>query len=286
MGEKKIGFTLPEQKVTIKFIKRKVGMAAGVGDDHVISGGMLEGSKKKLYAPMTRSGGIKNILTKEEKEFFEEKVFIGQSLSAYGPFWKDYYVELEKTGAVYNLSDPHDYLKYKLLLAWSDLVAPSLKDYREVKRPSYQFYMELEGEDERIRSKELAIKKQAYKNFNKVEDDAETLAAILYLMTGKKMSDNAKLSRLNDMVSNLVDTKPEKFNQLIDDTHFDMKIFAARAEKEGIIKKGKLGYETMDGLPVSDKGRNKIDDVVAFLLDPVNDQVKELIIDRLENTEQ
>lgn len=288
MGEKKEkAFELPDGKVTVKFVKRKVGMAAGVGDDHVISGGMLEGATKRFAAPMTRSGGIKNILTKAEKDFFEGEIHTGQNLSSYGDFWKQFYVRIEKSGMILDLSNPADYLKYKLLLGWDSIIAPSLKQYKESPLATYQFYMEMEGEDMRMKSKSLNITKTAWKNFNKVEDDAETLAAIIFLMTGKKVAGNAKLTYLNTQVEKLVDAKPEKFNDLIADTHFDSKIFVANAERAGIIIKTKTGYETKDGLPVTAKGKaNSIDNVVNFVLDPVNNEVKELILSRLENIKE
>lgn len=287
MGEKIISeFTLPEGKVFVRFIKRKVGMAAEVNDDHVISGGMLEGAYKKLSAPLTRGGSIKNVLTDAEKKFFEG-VMSGVNLSSYGDFWKEYYVSIEKSGMTLDLSIPDDYLKYKLLLAWDNIIAPSLKEYKESPRASYQFYLEKEGEDMRIRSKELDVTKLAWKNFNTVEDDGETLAAIIFLMTGKRVAGTSKLGYLNTEVQKLVDDKPSQFNELMADAHFDTKIFAANAERAGIIVKTKTGYETKDGLPVTGKGKsNTIENVVSFLLDPINNDVKELILARLENIKE
>lgn len=285
MGETKQGFTLPNKKVTIRLAKRKIGMAANVSDNHVIAGGMLEGAVKKFSAPMTRSGGIKNVLTGEELKFYEE--LYNRNMSSYGDFWKDFYVMLEKSGKILDLSDPRDYLEYKVLLAYNGIIAPSLKEYKEHPLPSYQFYMEEEGEDMRIKSKELSITKKAWKNFNKIEDDQETLAAVIFLMTGKKVSANAKLSYLNTEVEKLVDRVPDKFNKLIEDTQFDTKVFVANAERAGIIVKTKTGYETKDGLPVTGKGKaNTLDNVVSFILDPVNNEVKELIASRLENIKE
>ena len=63
----KVGFQLPDEKVIVKFIPRKKGLAANVEDNHVISGGMLSGAKIKYVAPLERNGAIKNILTNEEK---------------------------------------------------------------------------------------------------------------------------------------------------------------------------------------------------------------------------
>ena len=289
MGEKKEGdfaFALPQKKVTIRLAKRKVGMAAGVSDNHVIAGGMLEGAVKKFPAPMTRSGGIKNVLTKDELDYFEF-IMGGRNMSAYGDFWKDFYVRLEKSGKILDLAQPNDYLEYKVLLAWNNVVAPTLKMYKEHTLASYQFYMEEEGEDMRMKSKELSVTKKAWKNFNMVEDDQETLAAIIFLMSGKKVSGNAKINYLNTEVEKLVDRVPEKFNTLIGDTQFDTKVFVANAERAGIIIKTKTGYETKDGLPVTGKGKsNTIDNVVAFVLDPVNNEIKELITSRLDNIKE
>lgn len=288
MGEKKeVGFSLPGGKVTVRLAKRKIGMAANVSDDHVISGGMLEGAYKKFAAPMTRSGGIKNVLTSAEKEFYETEIYPGANMSSYGDFWKTFFVEIEKSGMILDLLDPIDYLKYKLLLSWNNIVAPSLKMYRSHPLPSYQFYMEKDGEDMVIRSKELNTTKKAWKNFNTVEDDSETLAAILFLMNGKKVSANAKLDYLNAEVQKIVDVKPEQFNNLVEDMNFEMKTFVANAERAGIIIKTKSGYKTQDDLPVTGSGKSaSIDNVVAFLLDPVNNEVRELITARLDNIQE
>jgi len=288
MGEVKDNtFVLPNKKVTIKFIPRQVGIAASVDKNHVISGGMLEGSVKEFFAPMTRSGGIKNVLTDEEKAFFETSVLQGQNLSAYGPFWKTYSVKLEKGGGILDLSSPEDYLKYKLLLAWDSVIAPSLKEYNKSKLPSYQFYMEEEGENMQIKGRELEETKKAWKNFNKIEDDQSTLAAVLYIMSGKKVSANAKLTYLNTEVSNIVDNKPTEFNRLVEDVLFSTKVFAANLERAGLIVKTKDGYTTIDGLNITEKGKiANLDSVVSFLLDTANNEIKELLESRLDNIKE
>lgn len=292
MGETKTkvkAFKLPVENtiVHVRFVKRRIGMAAGVSEEHVISGGMLEGATRKFPAPMTRSGGIKNILTTEEKDFFENEIYSGENMSAYGKFWKDFYVILEKSGLRLDISEPTDYLKYKLLLGWGSIVAPSLKAYKASPLPTYQFYLEQEGEEGRMRSKELSVKKLAWKDFDKIENDAETLAAVIFLMGGKKVAGNANLAFLNSEVEKFVDEKPQQFSALINDDYFSTKVFAANAERAGIIIKTKDGYQTAEEMPVSAKGSsNSLDNVVKFLLDPVNNEIKELIQSRLDNTKE
>ena len=116
--EKENTFTLPNKKVHVKFINRKRGMAAGswVTKDHAISGGMLERSMKKIYTPILKSGAIKNVLTSEEKNYLEQDDVLGIKLSVYAnkKFWEEKYVKLMKSGTTLDLSDPLDYIYYKI----------------------------------------------------------------------------------------------------------------------------------------------------------------------------
>lgn len=287
MGENNKGFTLPEEKVVIKFIKRKIGIAADVKDNHIISGGMLEGSYRKFPVPMMRNGGLKNVLTKEEKEFFEKEVYQGKSLSMYSDFWDTRYVTLEKLDTILDLSLPEDYIKYKILLGWDAVIAPSLSVYKTSPTPGYQFYMEREGEETRLKSKSLSITKTAWKNFNKIENNREVLSAIIFLMAGKQVAANASLEYLNTEVEKLVDSKAQAFNDLIADSQFETQVLIANAERAGIIKKVKGAYFTKDELPLTEKGQPAtIQNVVAFLNNPLNNEVKELILSRLDNIKE
>ncbi len=285
MGEH--SFELPNEKVKVKFIKRKVGIAADVADNHIISGGMLEGSYRKFPVPMLRSGSLKNVLTAEEKKYFEEGPYEGQKLSMYSSFWDTQYVKLEKLGTILDLSVPSEYIQYKILLGWSSIIAPSLKVFKEAPSLAHQFYLERDGEEIRLQSKTLAITKAAWKNFNKIEDNREVLSAVVFLMSGKKVAGNAKLEYLNTEVEKLVDGKAEKFNTLIADSQFETKVLIANAERAGIIKKSKGQYVTKDDLPLTDKGQPAtVQNVVNFLNDAINNEVKELILSRLDNIKE
>lgn len=284
MGETIEDFKLPGGKVKIKFIKRKQGMAANVKDNHIISGGMLEGSYRKFPVPMLRNGGLKNILTESEKLYFESKVYDGQSLSMYGKFWDNFYVTLEKLDTQLDLSIADDYIRYKLLLGWDKVIAPSLKVFTEAPTAQYQFYLEREGEEENMQSASLSGTKQAWKNFDKIEDNSDVLAAVIFLMTGKIAAQNAKLTYLNTQVEKLVDGRADKFNKLMADSQFESQVLVANAERAGIIKKVKGAYETEDGLPLTEVGQPAtVKNVVAFLNNAKNNEVKELILSRLDN---
>lgn len=90
MGE--TSFKLPQEKLIVKYIKRRKGLASGqhIGEDHVISGGMLTNATKRFTAPLRRNGSLANVLTNDEKDHLES--LTGLNLSIYGDFWVDHYV--------------------------------------------------------------------------------------------------------------------------------------------------------------------------------------------------
>lgn len=287
MGENKKGFSLPEERVTVKFIKKAKGLAATVKENHIISGGLLEGATRRFCVPMLRNGGLKNILTKEEIEFFKDNHFIGINLSVYGDFWKDYFIRLGKDDLQLNLSNAEDYLKYKLLLAWDKVIAPSLEDYKKTKRPSYQFYIVKDGEEQKALSKSLNITKAAWKHYAKIEDNREVLISVLNLLSNKKISDNSTIDFIRTEVENLVNTRQKDFVNIMEDADFETKSLIALAENAGIILKKSGKYETIDGLKLADRGENAtLKNAVKYLNNPKNTEVVELIKARLENTKE
>lgn len=279
------GFELPQERVTIKFIKRNKGLAADVADSHVISGGMIEGATRRFCVPLLRNGGLKNVLTNEEKDFFENGHFRGVNLSIYSEFWKNQYVSLEKIDNILDLSVPEDYLKYKILLAWPDVIAPSLEDYKRTNKGTYQFFITRSGEELKDRSNKMDNIKSAWKAYYKIEDNREVLLSIIYLMTGKKLSDNSTMKFVNTEVETLVDTRTKDFLALIEDPNFETKTLIALAENAGIIIKRNGKYETVDGLTLAKQGEvASLPNAVNYLIDPKNQEVRDLIQARVQNT--
>lgn len=279
------GFTLPNERVTIKFIKRNKGLAADVGSSHVISGGMIEGASRKFCVPLLRNGGLKNVLTNEEKEFFEKGHFSGVNLSIYSDFWKTQYVSLEKLDTILDLSVPEDYLKYKILLAWDSVIAPSLQQYKLENKGTYQFYVTKDGEELKDRSKKLDLIKAAWKAYYKLEDNRDVLVSIIYLMTGKKLSENSTMNFINTEVETLVDTRTKDFLALVEDPNFETKTLIALAENVGIILKRNGKYETVDGLTLARQGEiASLSNAVSYLVDPKNQEVRDLIEARVKTT--
>lgn len=287
MGEKVKGFELPDKRVTVKFIKKAKGLAANVKDNHIISGGMLETASRSFCVPTMRSGGLKNVLTKEEKEYLEDGHFRGVDLSVYAEFWKDFAVKISKDGITLDLLNPEDFLKYKLLLAWDKVISPSLETYKRTRRPSYQFYMIMEGEEQKALSKTLNVTKQAWKLYAKVEDNRDILISVLNLMTNKKISTSSTIDFIRTEVEHLVDSKAEEFVAVMEDADFEIKSVIALAENAGFIKKKSGKYETIDGLKLAGKGDiATLSNAVKYLTNPRNAEVLDIIKARLDNNNE
>ena len=278
-------FSLPQKRVKVNFISRRKGMAAGehIGEDHVISGGMLDGSTKKYTAPIKRNGAIANVLTKTEKAHLES-IMNGVDLSVYGDFWRDYYVTLFKKGNSLDLSDPYDYISYKILLTLKDKIAPSWENRFD--RPTYQFVITEDGaEDIEIKVK-LDIKKEAFKLYGKFEDNKDQMLGILKLITNKPISNDTKLSLIQAQVENFLDENPRKFVELVKDTALHTKIMFTKAIEYGIIKKDGNTYSTVDGLDLCEAGSvASYNNAIAFLDNDKNQEIRAMVEARINNAE-
>ena len=123
---------LRNEKITIRHINKQTGLVTD--PKHVLYGGMAENAKKTYTVPMLRSGLFCDILTKDEKDYLEYVMGLEpNALSIYNKtdnFWSTANpkgistVTLMKQDNQLDLSNPTDYIKYKILLADKDRIDP------------------------------------------------------------------------------------------------------------------------------------------------------------------
>jgi len=273
-------FTLPVKTVRVKYIKRKKGMASNVGEDHVISGGMLSGSVKKYCTPRMRNGSLANVLTSDEKITLEKAT--GLNLSIYSDFWKEHSVPLYKEDNLFDLSNPLDYISYKILLAYKDEICSKWSE-RNLKQ-TYDFVVTSEDEELTEKKSNLDSKKEAFKLYGKIEDDFEKLIGILKLLTNKPISKDSSLKWLQSQVEEFLDTKPNSFISLLKDNSLETKMLVNSAEDKGIIIKNGNKYKTIDGLDLCENGQiATFENAIAYLENPKHQDVRMLIEAKLLN---
>ena len=117
---------LKNERVVIRFIPKKSGLIPN-DKRHVLYGGMAETAVRTFTVPLLRNGAFANILSNSEKDFLEEYMgFERNALSVYNRksdplkgtqgnnFWENFQVKLQKQDNYLDLSDPDDFIKYKV----------------------------------------------------------------------------------------------------------------------------------------------------------------------------
>lgn len=261
-------FTLPNKVVTVKYIKRKKGMSSNVNEDHVISGGMLSGSVKKFTTPLMKNGGLANVLTKEEKDYLEKET--GLELSIYKDFWKTHYVSLFKDDNRLDLSNPMDYISYKILSVLKDDIASNWSE-RNMKQ-TYQFVIVSGDEEMSERKVTLDSKLEAFKLYAKIDEDKDKLIGILSLLTNQPVSKETSLRWLQTKVAEFLDSKPESFLEIIKDKSLETKLLINTGIEKGVVLKKGNKYSTSDGLELCENGQIATFENAVTYLDNVKHQ--------------
>ena len=119
---------LRKERVIVRFIPRSND---NITDrKHVAYGGMMDGAVRGFTVPMLSNGSYKNVLTDDEKTYLEDILGLEvNGLSVYNKkdnYWDNYLIRLTKQDTILDLSLPEDYIKYKVLLANKETVAPSM----------------------------------------------------------------------------------------------------------------------------------------------------------------
>ena len=277
----KTNFTLPDKVIKVKYIKRKRGMASDVSDDHVISGGMLNGSIKKFQAPLLSNGTIANVLTKDEKTYLESVT--GLNLSVYGDFWLNHFVTLFKDDNQFDLSNPVDYISYKIMLFLKDDIAPNWDERN--KKQTYQFVITSDEEEFVEKKQKYDSKKEAFKLYGKIEDDKDKIIGVLSLLTNKPIAETSKLSWLQAQLEEFIDSKPQSFIELMKDKFIDTKLLIQEGIKSKVILKKGNKYSTIDGLDLCENGQiASFDNAVTYLENPKHQDVRSLIEAKIAET--
>lgn len=269
-------FVLPNEVVIVKFIKRKKGMASGdhITDDHVISGGMLDGSIRKFQAPLLKNGSIANVLTNDEKQTLESMT--GLDLSVYKDFWYDHFVTLFKQDNRLDLSNPMDYISYKILLANKNEIAHTWAERNA--RLTYDFVITKDDEEMLENKVSFDKKKEAFKLYGKVEDDKDKLIGILNILTNKPISEDSSIKWLQLEVEKFLDKKPEAFITAIKDSALETKILLNKSVANGYVKIKGNKYSTEDGLDLCENSQiATFENAVRYLDNPKHQDVRDII---------
>jgi hypothetical protein len=268
---------LRNERIYVRFVAKDNGLPKG----HVLSGGKADGAFTSLCVPVLRStGSYKNVLTNEEKDFLEEALGLDyNALSVYkkeNNYWDNYSVSLSKEGMHLDLSDPEDFIKYKVLLANSDIVAPSVKERIERPKVTYQFEIVRDNEEAALENSKMDATMSSYKEFGKIESDSDTMRVLVELLDGRPYAANTKPEFLRARINTLIQADPKKFLASITDPLLHIKVVIRRSQELGkVVKRGDYYYLASDGSPLCDGNENPTLPVAArFLNMPAHQDIK------------
>lgn len=288
MEEKNLINCLRNEKVIVRYIKKKNFRIDN--PRHVLYGGMAETAKRTFVVPRLTSGRYVNVLTDDEKDFFEEQLGLEKNaLSIYkreDNFWDDdredtiCKVVLTKQDTHLDLSDPGDYIRYKILLANKDLIAPSLEALEELPKATYQFVIISEGEELKSLKDNTNIVMKCYKEFGKVEEDYHILKFIVESIDSRPIAKSTKIEFLQSKINDLIKSDPKVFYKIITDPYLGSKVLLVKAVDTGIVsKKGDFLYLREDNKPLCEDGQEPNLEMAARYINMPKHQAIKLAIE-------
>lgn len=290
--EKPLINCLKNERVIIRHIPRESGMISN--PKHILYGGMAETAVRTFVVPKLSSGMFVNILTDNEKNYLEYIMGLEpNALSIYKKvdnFWDDSndvgisQVKLRKQDNYLNLADPEDYIRYKILLANKDFIAPSLKVLQDTPKATYQFVIIAEGEENKDAKNKMDATMQSYKEFGKIENDIDTLRVIIETIDGRPLAPNTKLEFLQTKINNLIQADSKLFLKVITDPYLSTKVLIKRCIEAGLIaKRGNFLYLRDDNSPLCEAGEEPTLSIAAkYLNSPKHQELKFALEARLK----
>lgn len=274
---------LRNERIVVRHIpKEKLGIT---NPKHVLYGGMAENAARTFVVPRLTSGLFVNVLTDTEKAFLEDLMGLEyNALSIYKKkdnFWSDNNpygisrVRLTKQDNYFDLSDPEDFIRYKILLANKDIIAPSLQALQDSPKATYQFVIISEGEENKKIKDSMSNTMKCYKEYGKVETDADTLRVIIESIEGRPLTSQTKLEFLQTRINSLIQADSKLFLKVITDPLLQTKVLIKKSIEAGIISnKGNHLYLRSDNTPLCEHNEEPTLNIAAkFLNNPKHQDI-------------
>ena len=266
---------LRNERIIVRYIPKEGRLITN--PKHILFGGMAENATRTFVVPRLSSGMFVNVLTDKEKSFLEEVMGLEyNALSIYKKvdnFWDDSNengisrVRLTKQDNYLNLADPEDYIRYKILLANKDYIAPSLQVLQDSPKATYQFVIISDGEETKAARDNMSNTMKCYKEFGKVEDDIDTLRVIVETIDGRPTSKTSKLDFLQTKINNLIQADSKLFLKVISDPFLSTKVLIKKGIENGLIyNRGNFLYLKDNNTPLCEANEEPTLNIAAKYL--------------------
>ena len=281
--EKPLINCLRNEQVIVRYLPKQSRMVTN--PKHVLFGGMAENATRTFVVPMLSSGRYVNVLTDSEKDFLEELMGLPtNALSIYKKvdnFWDDANeagiskVTLRKQDNYLNLANVEDYIRYKILLANKEYIAPSLEALETNPKATYQFVILTEDSETQSAKKGMTILMQCYTAYGKIEDDVDALRVIIETLTGVTVHKNTKKEFLQTKANELIQGNSKMFLKIATDPMLQTKVLIRRCIEEGLIAhRGNQYYIKEGNIPMCEDGEPTLNVAAQWINLPKNQEIK------------
>ena len=275
---------LRNERVIVRYVLRPSLMVPN--KNHVLYGGMAETATRTFTVPRLSNGSFKNVLTKSEKDFLERELGLEMNaLSVHRKidnFWDDSNPEgfgrvvLHKQDNYLDLSNPTDYIKYKVLLSNNDQIAASIQELEDRPKATYQYVIISENAETAVNLKRVDATKNCWKEFGKIEEDADTLRTVIELIERRPLAPKTKLDFLQGKVSELIENDSRKVLAVLKDEYLPAKVLIKKGVEKGFISwRNDLYYWREDGHPLCEMGENStLNNAARYIASPKHQDLK------------
>ena len=281
--EKPLINCLKNEQVIVRYLPKQSRMVSN--PKHVLFGGMAENATRTFVVPMLSSGRYVNVLTDDEKDFLEDIMGLPKNaMSIYKKvdnFWDDTNeagiskVTLRKQDNYLNLANVEDYIRYKILIANKDYIAPSLEALETHPKATYQFVILTEESETKSARKGMTILMQCYTAYGKIEDDVDALRIIIETLTGITVHKNTKKEFLQTKINELIQSNSKMFLKIATDPLLQTKVLIRKCIESGLIAhRGNQYYIREGNIPMCEDGEPTLNVAAQWLNLPKNQDIK------------
>lgn len=207
-------------------------------------------------------------LTKEDEERLGNE--IRADLNPNSSFWDTFFVRMSSDELKLDPSDPYDELKY-LFLKNHKLVKNSLSE----NKATAEYVLINEDEEAKKQNQKAKTKRKAFKEFDKLSATDIRKALRLYGFKADNISGEQAESKLTE----LVEADPNKFLEIwVNNKNRQTQFMIEEAVAKNVLRKNKNAY--MYGTDIIG---HTLDDAIAYLNDPKNQEIKDLIMNEIKS---
>jgi len=242
VDEKRLVNCLRNEKVIVRHVRRQKG---NITDPrHVLYGGMSINAKHEYSVPKLRDGRYADVLTDAEKDYLEYIMGLEHNaLSIYrkvNNYWNAgenpaAIVTVRKEDLTLDLSDPVQYIQYKILLANKMYIASSPQELQDHPKLTYQHVLISREDENKVAQRGMTNIMRCYTEYGKIMEDKWKLRFIVETLTGKPVADNVKIEFLQTQTNDLIQADSKMFLSVITDKDLDTKILIRKAVDAGLI---------------------------------------------------